>query len=46
MTSGSAARPSATKANAAGSMQTTLRDFTKFMQAVMEGKGLRHSRLM
>jgi CubicO group peptidase (beta-lactamase class C family) len=28
------------KANAAGSMQTTLRDFTKFMQAVMEGKGL------
>lgn len=28
-------------ADAAGSMQTTLRDFTRFMQAVMEGKGLR-----
>ncbi len=28
-------------ANAAGSMQTTLRDFTRFTQAVMEGKGLR-----
>lgn len=31
------------RADAAGSMQTTLRDFTKFMQAVMEGKGLRKS---
>ena len=30
-------------ANAAGSMQTTLSDFTKFMQAVMEGTGLRKS---
>jgi len=31
-------------ANAAGSMQTTtLSDFTKFMQAVIEGKGLRKS---
>ncbi len=28
-------------ANAAGSMQTTLGDFTRFMQAVMQGKGLR-----
>jgi CubicO group peptidase (beta-lactamase class C family) len=28
-------------ADAAGSMQTTLRDFTAFMQAVIEGKGLR-----
>ena len=27
------------KANAAGSMQTTLNDFTRFMQAVMDGKG-------
>jgi CubicO group peptidase (beta-lactamase class C family) len=27
-------------ADAAGSMQTTLRDFTAFVQAVMEGKGL------
>jgi CubicO group peptidase (beta-lactamase class C family) len=35
--------PQRTQANAAGSMQTTLRDFTKFMQAVMEGKGLRKS---
>jgi CubicO group peptidase (beta-lactamase class C family) len=30
-------------AAAAGSMQTTLRDFTVFMQAVIEGKGLRGS---
>ena len=28
-------------ANAAGSMQTTLGDFTRFVQAVMQGKGLR-----
>jgi CubicO group peptidase (beta-lactamase class C family) len=28
------------RADAAGSMQTTLRDFTRFMQAVMEGTGL------
>jgi CubicO group peptidase (beta-lactamase class C family) len=28
------------KADAAGSMQTTLSDFARFMQAVMEGKGL------
>jgi CubicO group peptidase (beta-lactamase class C family) len=28
-------------ADAAGSMQTTLADFTKFVQAVIEGKGLR-----
>jgi CubicO group peptidase (beta-lactamase class C family) len=28
-------------ANAAGSMQTTLGDFTRFMQGVMDGKGLR-----
>jgi len=28
------------QADAAGSMQTTLRDFTRFMQAVMDGKGL------
>jgi CubicO group peptidase (beta-lactamase class C family) len=27
-------------ADAAGSMQTTVRDFTKFMQAVIEGEGL------
>jgi CubicO group peptidase (beta-lactamase class C family) len=27
-------------ADAAGSMQTTLRDFTKFVQAVIQGKGL------
>src|SRR4029453_13951626 len=27
-------------ADAAGSMQTTLRDFTRFMQAVIEGEGL------
>ncbi len=32
-----------TKANAAGSMQTTLRDFTRFMQAVIESRGLRKS---
>jgi len=30
-------------ANAAGSMQTTLSDFTKFVQAVAEGKGLARS---
>jgi CubicO group peptidase (beta-lactamase class C family) len=30
-------------ANAAGSMQTTLRDVTKFVQAMMEGKGLQRS---
>jgi CubicO group peptidase (beta-lactamase class C family) len=30
-----------TTADAAGSMQTTLRDFTRFMQAVMQGTGLR-----
>jgi len=29
------------KADAAGSMLTTLGDFTRFMQAVMQGKGLR-----
>jgi CubicO group peptidase (beta-lactamase class C family) len=29
------------KANAAGSMQTTVRDFARFMQAVMLGQGLR-----
>jgi len=29
------------KADAAGSMVTTLGDFTRFMQAVMQGKGLR-----
>ncbi len=28
------------KADAAGSMQTTLADFTRFMQAVLEGRGL------
>lgn len=28
------------RADAAGSMQTTLRDFTAFVEAVMEGKGL------
>jgi CubicO group peptidase (beta-lactamase class C family) len=28
------------KANAAGSMQTTLGDFTRFMQSVMQGSGL------
>lgn len=31
------------RAYAAGSMQTTLRDFTKFMQAVMDGKRLSKS---
>jgi CubicO group peptidase (beta-lactamase class C family) len=31
------------QATAAGSMQTTLADFTKFMQAVIESKGLRKS---
>ncbi len=30
-------------ANAAGSMQTTLADFTRFVQAVTEGKGLRRT---
>jgi CubicO group peptidase (beta-lactamase class C family) len=30
-------------ADAAGSMQTTLADFTRFVQAVIEGKGLRKS---
>jgi CubicO group peptidase (beta-lactamase class C family) len=30
-------------ADAAGSLQTTLSDFTKFVQCVMEGKGLRRS---
>ncbi len=30
-----------TDANAAGSMQTTLRDFTRFMLAVMQSRGLR-----
>ena len=30
-------------ADAAGSMQTTLSDFTKFMQAIAEGKGLRRT---
>jgi CubicO group peptidase (beta-lactamase class C family) len=30
-----------TTADAAGSMQTTIRDFTRFMQAVMTGRGLR-----
>ncbi len=30
-----------TKANAAGSMQTTLGDFARFMQAVMSGQGIR-----
>jgi CubicO group peptidase (beta-lactamase class C family) len=35
--------PRRKNANAAGSMQTTLRDFTKFLQAEIEGKGLRKS---
>jgi CubicO group peptidase (beta-lactamase class C family) len=35
--------PQRTNAAAAGSMQTTLRDFTVFMQAIIEGKGLRRS---
>lgn len=30
-----------TKADAAGSMQTTISDFTRFMRAVLDGKGLR-----
>jgi len=33
--------PQRNSADAAGSMQTTLSDFTRFMQAIMEGKGLR-----
>lgn len=34
-------RPQRTNAAAAGSMQTTLRDFTLFVEAVIKGKGLR-----